>query len=178
MEKRFDFIDKKLSNIETLLLELKHDSILRVDQPLPSPHPEREYLNSEIELARFLGCSYSTAKRLKRAGRIKYTQEGTSVKFYIPDVIDAIQTDPKVGALVTKMWEKLFNQNATDEKPKVTIESELHGRFVFIGIRYQGWRCTACCTAELFANQREVSDLVNQIILTQNFRKPFKTSPL
>jgi len=147
----------------------------------PSPHPEREYLNSEVELACFLGCSYSTVKRLKRAGRIKYTQAGTNVKFRISDVIEAIQTDPKVGKLVTNMLQKLFNQSATGttgEKPKVTTETEIHGRFVFIEIRYQGWRCTACCTAELFANQREVRDLVNQIILTQNFRKPFKTSPL
>jgi hypothetical protein len=147
----------------------------------PSLHPEREYLTSEVELARFLGCSYSTAKRLKQSGNIKFTQEGTRVKFYIPDVIDAINNDNKVGALVSKMWEKLFNQNATEKnttKPKVIIEAELHGRFMFIGLRYQGWRCTACCSSELWDKQHEVRDLVNQIILTQNNRKPFKTSPL
>jgi hypothetical protein len=146
------------------------------------PSPDWDYLPSIAELADFLDCSYRTALRIKRAGLIKYTQEGAKVKFLITDVLDAIEKDDRVGKYVDRFCEKYFPAGSPPipkKDPKIRIETGLFPeRFMFIKIRYQGWGCTVCTSPELWDNQPRIRALVHQVIKEQNESKPFRISPL
>lgn len=151
------------------------------DAPEP-PHSDWDYLPSIVALSEFLECSYPTAKRLKKAGLIKFTQEGTKVRFYIPDILDAIDKHQRVGKYIDRWCENhppAGSPPIPKKDPKIRIETELFPeRFMFIKIKYQGWGCTVCTSPELWDNQPLIRDLVHQVIKEQNNRKPFKISPI
>jgi hypothetical protein len=147
-----------------------------------TPSPDWDYLPSIAELSDFLDCSYRTALRFKKAGLIKFTQEGTKVKFLITDVFDAIDKDDRVGKYADRFCEKYppaGSPPGPKKDPKIRIETGLFPeRFMFIKIRYQGWGCTVCTSPELWDNQPQIRELVHQVIKEQNERKPFRVSLL
>jgi hypothetical protein len=167
----------KLDNINRLLLAQSNNP-----QTVSDPPSDWDYLHSIADLADFLECSYTTAKRFKRDRRIKFTQEGTKVRFYIPDILDAIEKDDVVGKYIDRFCENHppANQPPQLEKdPKIYIETELFpDRFMFILIKHQGWRGTVVCSPDLWDNQPEIRALVHEVILAQHDRKPFKIAPI
>lgn len=91
MTNPFESIETRLGNIETLLLDLKHD-------PRPATSdtpPERRTLHSIRELADFLGCSQPTAHKFKKSGRIPCRQIGRKVLFDTFDVLQAMDQTKK-----------------------------------------------------------------------------------
>jgi hypothetical protein len=164
--------------MQRLLLNVSNNS-----KAVPEhPSPGWDYLPSIAALADFLECSYRTALRFKKAGLIRFTREGTKVKFLITDVLDAIEKHDRVGKYIDRFCEKYppaGSPPVPKKDPKIRIETGLFPeRFMFIKIRHQGWGCTVCTVPELWDNQPRIRALVNQIIKEQNKCKPFRISPL
>ena len=143
-------------------------------------HGDWEYLPNIPALANFLGCSYTTAKRLKHLHRIKFFQNGTNVKFFIPDVIYAIDHDPVVSKHFHKHWDLISGKPAVpSQPPKIYVETELYpDRFIFATIRYQGWRCCICIPEHLWNDANRVADFINQVILHRHAKYPFRIPPV
>ena len=180
---QLSFSEKRLSAI----VEKAVNNAFAAQKAVLEPtHPEEYYLPSIVALCDFLECSYPTGKRLKKEGFIKFTQEGTKVKFLISDVLDAIEKYDRVGKYIDRMMEKYPPAGAPsscNSSPireilphKIFIESELYDDIMFIDIKYRGFKCIACCSADLWDKQSEIKSLVNLIIERQNQRKPFKTT--
>jgi hypothetical protein len=176
---QFSFSEKRLTAIVEKAVNNAFAS--QKDAPKP-PYPEWDYLPSIVALSDFLECSYSSAKRFKKAGLIKFEQQGTKVKFYIPDILEAIEKHERVGKYIDRLCEKYppaGSPQIPKKEPKIRIETELFpGRFMFIKIKYQGWGCTICTSPDLWENQSLIRELVNEVIKEQNQRKPFKVSSL
>ena len=168
----------KLDNMHRLLLAQSNNSKTVSELNFT----EWDYLPSEVALSEFLECSISTARRFKKEWLIKFTQEGTKVRFYIPDVLEAADKHDRVGKYIDRWCENhppAGSPQLPKEDPKIFIENELYpGRFMFIRVKYQRWSCTVVCSPDLWDKQSEIRELVHQVILAQNERKPFKISPL
>ncbi|MEI8049561.1 MAG: hypothetical protein WCI92_19450 [Bacteroidota bacterium] len=149
-------------------------------KPAALPHPACEYIHSIRELGVFLGCHYNTAKRIISQGRIRCTRDGVRVRFYIPDVLYAIDHDPVVSGFFTRLCDRLNNPAPqVTLPPRATVESELFpGRFVLATIRYQGWRCYACFPEETYGDADKVEDFVQEIIFRRHERHPFRIAPV
>jgi len=180
MNKQFEVIDSRLTNIESLLLDLKDATHPGVPAPT-EPNGDWKYISTIRQLADFIGSSYSSAKRLKQQHRIKFHQTGTSVKFFIPDVLYAIEHDPVVAKHFYKHWNLISSckQEIPQTPPKIFVETELYpGRFVFATIRYQGWRCSVCIPEHLWNDANRVADFINEVILQRHEKQPFRIPPI
>lgn len=88
MNNPFEVIDSRLSNIETLLLDIKHGTL--------KPHPEPPGESSEPFLtkkqaARKLNCSTSTIDNYARAGSLTRHYLGRTVRFKLEEVLALVQ---------------------------------------------------------------------------------------
>lgn len=83
MTNPFESIDGRLSNIEILLLEIKHQ---QPNQTHPNPQPKRLY--GDKAAAVYLGCSVLTVQKLRKAGEISYYRYGRKY-YYISSELDA-----------------------------------------------------------------------------------------
>ena len=77
------------NRIRKILYEFFPDSN-RSNTPLPEPKPARN-LYSIKELADFLGCSIVTAFKLKKSGRVRYTQFGRKLVFNSAEVLEDLK---------------------------------------------------------------------------------------
>lgn len=93
MNNPFEVIDARLSNIETLLLDLKHDPKVTDNKSQPT---ERKTLHSIRELSDFIGCSTVTGQKLKNSGQIPYRQIGRKVMFDSAEVLKAMEQQGKM----------------------------------------------------------------------------------
>jgi hypothetical protein len=93
MTNPFESIETRLSNIENLLLNIKHDP-----EPAPTQAPERKTLYSIKDLADFLGCSTVTAQKIKNSGRIPFRQVGRKIMFDTVEISRALDSKRKGGA--------------------------------------------------------------------------------
>jgi hypothetical protein len=176
MEPKVCFNEKRLA---TIVEKAVKNALKASTNSSSESHSPLNYLDSIVELADFLGCSYKTALRFKMQGRIKFHQNGCNVRFFIPDVFDAFEKDPCVGRYLEKCFRTNPSENQQQKtKPKVSIQTELDsGRFMFIHINYQHWGCTVVCSPDLWNDQIQINEIIRQIILAQNKRKPFKIQP-
>lgn len=94
MNNPFEVIDARLSNIETLLLDLKHDPKVTDNKSLL---PERKTLHSIRELSDFIGCSTVTGQKLKNSGQIPFRQIGRKVMFDTEEVLKAMEQKKRKG---------------------------------------------------------------------------------
>lgn len=81
MNNPFEAIDARLSNIENLLLDLKHNP----ETPAPAP-VEDEYLTTKQAKA-FLKCSVPTLLKWRKAKFITAKNFGRSVRYLKSDLI-------------------------------------------------------------------------------------------
>jgi hypothetical protein len=172
--------DSGNSYFEAAQLKVKDDFLPEPDLSMYDRKDKDSYVNSIADLAGFLDCSYNSALRLKQSGAIKFSGNGHSIRFYIPDIFEAIENDDKVGRYIDRMMEKIAPDltDPTKKDIKIFTESELiPGRFMFIDIKYQRWRGTAVCSPDLWDQQTKIRSLVQEIIAYQHIRKPFKTKP-
>lgn len=95
MNNPFEVIDARLSNIETLLLDLKHSPKEKENQSEQSS--DRKILHSIRELADFIGCSTVTAQKLKNSGQIPSRQVGRKVMFDTVQVLQAMEPGKRKG---------------------------------------------------------------------------------
>jgi len=93
MTNPFDVFESKLTNIENLLLDLKHDP--RPATQTSDTPPERRTLHSIRELSEFIGCSTVTAHKFKKSGRIPCRQIGRKVLFDTVEVLKAMEQTRK-----------------------------------------------------------------------------------
>jgi hypothetical protein len=180
MKNEIDSAGSDKSYFEPALLKVKDDFLPEIDHSIYDRKDESSYIGSISELADFLECSYSSALRLKRSGAVISSRKGRSIRFYIPDILDAMENNDKVGGYIDRMMEKYAPVSGDTPKKdlKIFTESELfQGRFMFIDIKYQGWRGTAVCSPDLWEQQAKIRSLVQEIILSQHSRKPFKIRP-
>jgi hypothetical protein len=171
------FSEKRLSAV---VRKAVNEAFEAGQKPATLPHPACEYISSIRELGEFLGCHYNTAKRIVSHGRIGCTRDGNRVRFWIPDVLYAVEHDPTVSGFFKKVIDHLNDpaSQVPPPPPRATVESELFpGRFVFATIRYQGWKCDACFPEEIYGDTEKVEDFVNQIIRDRNERIPFCIAP-
>jgi hypothetical protein len=180
MKNEINSADSGKSYFEPALFKVKDDFLPEIDLSMYDRRDKGSYLNSVADLAGFLDCSYSSALRLKQSGAVKFSGKGHSVRFYIPDVLDAIENNDKVGRYIDRMMEKYApdSSDKTKKDIKIFTESELFpGRYMFIDIKYQSWRGTAVCSPDLWEQQAKIRSLVEHIIIFQHERKPFKIRP-
>ena len=84
MANPFDLIDARLTNIETLLLDIKHG------EGAPAKETNKKYVYGLGGLARLIGCSHPTAQRLKNSGQVPFTQAGRKIVFDADAVLTAL----------------------------------------------------------------------------------------
>lgn len=76
----FDVIEARLSNIENLLLDIKHPP--KVPEPV-----DDQRLHGDKELAKYLNCSVQTINQLKKKGQITFHRMGRRC-YYLRSEID------------------------------------------------------------------------------------------
>jgi len=96
MNNPFDVIDARLSNIETLLLDIKHNP-----STTSEPAPERKILHSIQELANHYGTSIVTAQKWKNSGKIPFRQVGRKVMFDTVEIDKAMDSAKRKGGRAT-----------------------------------------------------------------------------
>ncbi|MBN1180845.1 MAG: helix-turn-helix domain-containing protein [Bacteroidales bacterium] len=64
--------------------------------PKSEPGGER-YLHSIAELATFLGCSNTSAQKLKNSGVLRYKQFGRKIMFVASEVLEDIEKNRKIN---------------------------------------------------------------------------------
>jgi len=79
-------LDEKLTNIERLLHKKCNEP-----QPESALISQRKTLHSMCELAAFIGCSRSTAGRIKKSGKIRYYQINRKLLFFTADILSAME---------------------------------------------------------------------------------------
>ncbi len=87
MNNPFEIIEKRLSNIESLVLDALHPS--RVEKR--ENKQNQPFIKGIHELAKFLRCSPSRAQKLKNEGRIPFFQDGRTVLFDPDKVREVMQ---------------------------------------------------------------------------------------
>ncbi|HEY3388231.1 MAG TPA: DUF3853 family protein [Prolixibacteraceae bacterium] len=85
-------LDEKLNNIEQLLHKRYYDF-----KPESGILLERKCLHSIRELAAYIGCSRSTAGRIKKSGKIRYYQVGRKLLFFTADILSAMEQGKQKG---------------------------------------------------------------------------------
>ena len=146
---------------------------------LPGPE-SKNFVYGIPGLADILGCNYYEARNLKRNNHIPFVAVGHDTKFFLADIIYAIDHDPLVAAVCTR---KVFFDSKPISVlplriPRITVESDLYpGSLSIIFIRYQGWSCFACVPAEIYQNHVEFHEFIKTVILLQHKKRPFKIIP-
>ena len=88
MTNPFETIDKRLGNIEELLLSIKHPDSL---QRLPKSQESKQYAYGLPGLASIANCSITTAWKLKNSGQIPFSQSGRKLIFEVEAVLEALK---------------------------------------------------------------------------------------
>lgn len=86
----FEVFDQRLSNIESLLLSIKHAESIVV--PVPAEQPKTFTIG---ELADYLKCTKATVHAYKKRGVFPYYQTGRTVYFKKSEVDTALEVDSK-----------------------------------------------------------------------------------
>ena len=178
---KFVFTEKKMTEVVTNAV---FQALAEASSPEQKPVPAGLHLDSIVQLAGFLGCSYNWAKQIKKEGRIKCLQQGPKVMFFLSDILEAVDRDPSIRRMfLARIGTGSPSCNSSQireiRKPQVMFETELFpGRFIFATIKYQGWRCNACIPYHLWNEPGKVKDFVNQIIRDRHEKHPFKIAPL
>lgn len=92
MTNPFEIFDKRLSNIESLLLSIKHKDADPLEQSLS---PEQKF--SIQELAAYLNCTKATVHSYKRRKVFPYYQTGRTVYFKKSEIDSALESGKKKG---------------------------------------------------------------------------------
>lgn len=92
MNNPFDTIDARLSNIETLLLDIKHSPSDSVKQTVAIP---RQKINGIRGLAKFLDVSTPTAQRLKNEKKVQAYCTGNKYYFFSDEVNASLKASMK-----------------------------------------------------------------------------------
>jgi len=85
MENPFLTIDRRLENIEELLLEIKHRP--QTPQVKEAPEPDAAQLLTKKEAARLIGVSPGTIDNAARAGKLQRRYIGKAVRFLRSEVL-------------------------------------------------------------------------------------------
>ena len=87
----FELIETRLSNIETLLLDIKQQPVK--NQPTDTdPEP---YIYGIIGLSKFLKCSTVTAQKIKNSGKVPFSQNERTIIFEKEKVLNALSNTKK-----------------------------------------------------------------------------------
>lgn len=89
MDNPFKAIDLRLSNIENLLLDLKHSTSKQ--KPLPPKENDIPFLTKK-QAAKKLSCSTSTIDNYARAGKLTRHYLGRVVRFKEEEVLDLVKS--------------------------------------------------------------------------------------
>ncbi len=92
MTNPFEIFDRRLSNIESLLLSIKHKDADPLEQSLS---PEQKF--SIKELAAYLKCTKATIHSYKRRKVFPYYQTGRTVYFKKSEIDSALEVSKKIG---------------------------------------------------------------------------------
>ncbi|MDD3875845.1 MAG: DUF3853 family protein [Bacteroidales bacterium] len=87
MTNPFDLLEARLSNIESLLLDIKHQPITNTTTTEPEPEPLIYGING---LAQYLKVSVPTAQKIKNSGKVPYSQAQRTIIFRKTDVLEAL----------------------------------------------------------------------------------------
>lgn len=89
MNNPFDVLDARLSNIETLLLDIKHESLAKIDTLINSPSiPEFPSVN---QICKHFGCSRPTVYAMFKDGRLTKVKRGSRTHAIREEVISQFQ---------------------------------------------------------------------------------------
>jgi hypothetical protein len=140
----------------------------------PAPRkgfPEDEFFFSNVEMAGFIGCSVRTVRRLRQRGKIPCIKHGNVVLFHIATVLDLIAKDDKLAALFTRK----VRPHRPKQVPKIRYSCTLKRGWVFVDIRYLGWKGTYICGVGELPGEKRLHLIIRQIVTARNSYKPFKT---
>jgi len=89
MNNPFLTIDARLTNIESLLLSLKHETIPNLSKSQET-ESDPDQLLTKKEAATLLRCATSTIDNWRRIGKIKRYYVGSSVRFKKNELLAAV----------------------------------------------------------------------------------------
>jgi excisionase family DNA binding protein len=87
MQNPFDTIDNRLANIESLLLEMKHQS-----EGNKEPFADLPELLNNKQACQVLNVSLSTLNRFANEGRIKRHKNGKMIRFKKTELLKSLKT--------------------------------------------------------------------------------------
>jgi hypothetical protein len=91
MNNPFETIDARLSNIECLLLDIKHASNTTPNNQVFTD-PQTHYAYSIAEAAKYFHVSQVTFQMWKNSGFVKYTQHGRKLIIDLPGTLELLGT--------------------------------------------------------------------------------------
>jgi hypothetical protein len=146
---------------------------------------ELMFLPNIRAVADFFCCSYTTAKRWKQKALIPSVQRGNDIRFFIPDVMEAIEKNPFVRNQFFKSLDPLFREKYLQDKnarkelsTELTYETTLYpDEFVDVLIKYQGWRTHACFPYHIWNDHEKVKHYIQYLILSRHKKHPFPKTP-
>jgi hypothetical protein len=140
----------------------------------PEPRPvfkEDEYFYSNRELADFMNCSPSTARRYRHKGLIRSSRHGSCVLTHIPTLLDTVAKDDRLAA----MFLRRSRPRRATKAPVIRYSCVMKRGWVFVDIRYLGWKGTYVCGVGEVTSVKRLHLIILQIVAARNSYKPFKT---
>lgn len=87
----YEIIEKRLTNLENLLLDLKHETLPNLLRKQKNQEPNQDKLINKKEAANLLGCSTSTIDNYARRGDLPRYRIGSAVRFKPSEVLALIK---------------------------------------------------------------------------------------
>lgn len=94
MQNPFEVIDSRLSNLENLLIDLKHVTLPNLFS-IKKKEPKSSDFVTKKEAANILSCSISTIDNYRRSGKLNRYNVGSAVRFKRAEIISIIEDKQK-----------------------------------------------------------------------------------
>lgn len=160
-------LENRLSHFRRLL----HSEMFRFNPEARDLYPRDEWIYSTVDLARFINCSESTARRLKRDGSIPFVKHGNHVFYHLPAILNTVANDDRLAALFTRKSPPRRAKKA----PLIYYHCFLKQGWMYIDIRYDGWKCTLVCSRLFWFDEPLKQAFIREVVSLRKTYKPFKT---
>jgi hypothetical protein len=133
---------------------------------------EEEWFFSNVEAARFFGCSVRTVQRLRKCGLILCIQHGNVCLFHIATVLRSIANDDRLSALFIRAPRPRRPKKA----PAARYSCFLRKGWLWICVRFLGKDSTIIVRQKQWNSDERIAELVKDVISYRLSAKTFKSS--
>jgi hypothetical protein len=130
-----------------------------------------EWFFSNVETAKFIGCSVRTVRRMRAQGKIPCIQHKNVCLFRIAAVLNAIANDDSLSMLFTRKRPARRPKKA----PVARYSSTLRKGWLWIAVRFLRCDMTIVVNPKEWNSDERIAELVKQVISSRITSKTFKT---